>query len=83
MKNKLFYLNKINIAKALVFGCIFIMSLFISGMKVEAVEQTVEVLSSTYYGNSKNPSAKVINDLVYIQGTGISDMDGITFIPCF
>jgi len=78
MKNKLFYLRKINIAKVLLLGCIFIMSLFVSGIKVEA-KPDVEVLSSTYYGNSDDANAQTINNLIYIQGTGISDRDGITF----
>ncbi|MBR3891272.1 MAG: hypothetical protein IKJ30_04285 [Bacilli bacterium] len=80
MKNKLFYLGKINIAKVLVLGCIFIMSLFCG--EVAKAAPSVTILSSTSKGNVTGDNAydaKTINGISYIQGTGISDKDGIKF----
>ena len=80
MKNKLFYLGKINIAKVLVLGCIFIMSLFCG--EVAKAAPSVTILSSTSKGNVTGDNAydaKTITGISYIQGTGISDKDGIKF----
>lgn len=81
MKNRLFYLGKINIAKVLVLGYIFIMCLFV-GTTVKAAGPTVTILSSTYKGNVTGANAykaQTINNITYIQGTGITGRDGITF----
>ena len=80
MKNRLFYLGKINIAKVVVLGYIFIMSLFVGGTVVKAEDPTVTILASTYKGNATGATAynsQVINNIAYIQGTGMSGQDGI------
>lgn len=78
---KLFYLRKINIAKLVMVSCIFLFAFLFINTKVEAAA-SITINSSTYSGNSNAinaNAAKEINGTMYIQGTGISNKDGITF----
>ena len=90
MNNKgLFYLKKINIAKILALGCIFLFAFLFTTVKVDALG-TINILSSTYSGNGNDTDAvtigattgedgSVTGGIKYIQGSGISNYDGITF----
>ena len=75
---KLFYLRKINIAKLVMLSCIFLFAFFLINTKVDA-QATIEILSSTYSGNGNDTDAVEVNGTTYIQGSGISNKDGITF----
>ena len=74
---KLFYLTKINIAKLVMLSCIFLFAFFFVGNKTNAA--TITIKSSTYSGNAENTSPREFNGITYIQGSGISNEDGITF----
>ena len=85
----LFYRGKINIAKFLMLCCIFLFVFLFSSIKVNAL--SFDILSSTYTGNGKNNAAVEISfdtvvgentiteNVKYVQGSGISNQDGITF----
>lgn len=75
---KFIYHKKINIAKFLMISCIFLLSIIFSTSKIDALNN-INILESTYTGNGNNKNAVEINDIVYIQGSGISNKDGIKF----
>ena len=75
---KLFYLKKINIAKLVMLSCIFLFAFLSINTKVNALA-SIEILSSTYSGNGENGDAVEVNGTAYIQGSGVSNADGITF----
>ena len=68
---------KTNMAKVLGFSCIFLFCFLFSCVKVNALN--IDILSSTYTGNGNDNSAVTINGVKYIQGTGVSHKDGVTF----
>ena len=75
----LFYRVKINIAKIIMFSCIFLFGFLVSnGVSVDAAP-TYTINSSTYTGNGNNNSVVNINGISYIQGSGNRNQDGITF----
>ena len=83
--NKLFYLRKINIAKLLMVGCVFLFAFLLNGVSINAksLNNEITILESTYTGNGNSNSAVTIeNDngkVSYIQGIGVSNKDGIKF----
>lgn len=88
----LFYLKKINIAKIFMLGCIFLFAFLFTNIKVSAaaLNPNINILSSTYYGNghdtaavtvggTTNQDGSVTGGIKYIQGSGVSNQDGIVF----
>ena len=85
----LFYHGRINIAKCFMLCCIFLFGFLFCSFKVNAL--SFDILSSTYAGNGNDNAAVEISfdtvvgentiteNVKYIQGSGISNEDGITF----